>query len=237
MPIFFVNEFFIITLQRKALLKDMKEKEVFSTLNEIKSLMEKSSKILSLSGLSAILVGIYACIAAVIAYYILGGTGVLSWDFVEFPRLQVNTPYRMQLMLFFASVLILLCLVTVFFFSRRKAKRNGLRFTFDRTAQRMLLNFFLPLVVGGILCLSLIWQQHYGLTSSVMLIFYGMALVNVSGYTYSNTRYLGYAELILGLTDSFVEGHALLFWTVGFGIFHIVYGLFFYIKYDKSTPA
>lgn len=212
----------------------MENKEVLNTLNEIKSLMEKSSKILSLSGASAILVGVYACIAAVVAYYILGGTGVLSWDFVEFPRLQVNTPYRMQLMLIFASVLVLLCLATVFFFSRYKAKRNGLRFTFDRTAQRMLLNFFLPLTVGGILCLSLIWQQHYGLTSSVMLIFYGIALVNVSSYTYSNTRYLGYAELILGLVDSFIEGHALLFWTLGFGILHIVYGLFFYLKYDKS---
>ena len=50
----------------------MKEIEVYNTLNEIKDLMEKSSKFLSLSGLSAILVGIYALIGAGIAYYIIG---------------------------------------------------------------------------------------------------------------------------------------------------------------------
>ena len=212
----------------------MEKKEVFSTLNEIRNLMEKSSRFLSLDGMSAIFVGIYACIAAVVAYYMLGGSGHLSWNFIEFPRLNVNTPYRLQLMLIFAVLLVILCLATVLFFSFRKAKRNHQRFVFDRIAQRMLWNFFLPLVAGGILCLSLIWQQHYGLTSSIMLIFYGIALINVSNYTYSNTRYLGYAELILGLADSFVQGHALGFWTVGFGFFHIIYGIFFYLKYDRK---
>lgn len=212
----------------------MENKEVFSILNEIRNLMEKSSKVLSLSGISAIIVGIYACIAAVIAYYILGGSGQLSWDFIELPRLNINTPYRLKLMLTFASILVALCLLTVYWFSYLKAKKNKQHFAFDRTAKRMLWNFFLPLIVGGILCLSLIYQQHYGLTSSIMLIFYGIALINVSSYTYSNTRYLGYAELLLGLTDSFIEGHALLFWTIGFGIFHIIYGIFFYLKYDRK---
>lgn len=225
-------------MQHKALLH-MENKEVFSTLNEIRNLMEKSSRFLSLDGTSAIFVGIYACISAVIAYYMLGGTGQLSWNFIEFPRLNVNTPYRLQLMLIFAALLIILCLITVFLLSYRKARRNNQRLVFDRTARRLLWNFFLPLISGGILCLSLIWQQHYGLTSSIMLIFYGIALINVSNYTYSNIRYLGYAELILGLADSFVEGHALGFWTVGFGLFHIIYGIFFYFKYDrkKKQPA
>lgn len=212
----------------------MENKEVFSTLNEIRNLMEKSARFLSLDGTSAIFVGIYACISAVIAYYILGGTGQLSWNFIEFPRLNVNTPYRLQLMLIFATLLVILCLITVFLLSYRKAKRNNQRLVFDRIAQRLLWNFFLPLISGGILCLSLIWQQHYGLTSSIMLIFYGIALINVSNYTYSNIRYLGYAELILGLADSFVQGHALGFWTVGFGLFHIIYGIFFYFKYDRK---
>jgi general stress protein CsbA len=90
------------------------------------------------------------------------------------------------------------------------------------------------MTAGGILCLTLILHHHYGLTSSFMLIFYGIALINVSSYTYSNTRYLGYVELLLGLADSFVEGYALLFWTLGFGVCHIVYGFFFYMKYDRE---
>ena len=213
----------------------MDNKEVFNTLNEIKSLMEKSSKILTLSGMSAIFVGIYACIAAVISYYILGGEWVLAGGFIELPQLNVNTPYKLRLVLIFASLLIILCLATVFLFSYRKAKRNKQRFVFDRTAKRLLWSFFLPMITGGILCLSLIWHQHYGMTSSIMLIFYGIALINVSSYTYSNTRYLGYFQLLIGLADSFIEGYALLFWTLGFGIAHIVYGIFFYLKYDRKN--
>lgn len=117
----------------------------------------------------------------------------------------------------------------------QKAWKNHQQLQFDRTAKRFLWNFFMPLVVGGILCLSFISQQHYGLTSSIMLIFYGIALINASNYTYSNTRYLGYAELILGLADSFIEGYALLFWVTGFGIFHIIYGILFHLKYDKQN--
>ena len=213
----------------------MDNKEVFNTLTEIKNLMEKSSKILTLSGMSAIFVGIYACIAAVISYYMLGGEWVFSGGFIELPRLNVNTPYRLRLMLLFASLLIMLCLATVFLFSYRKAKRNKQRFVLDRTAKRLLWSFFLPMITGGILCLSLIEHQHYGLTSSMMLIFYGIALINVSSYTYSNTRYLGYFQLLIGLADSFIEGYALLFWSLGFGVAHIVYGIFFYLKYDRKS--
>ena len=102
----------------------------------------------------------------------------------------------------------------------------------------MLWNFFLPLLTGGILCFSLIWQQYYGLTSSIMLIFYGLSLVNCSKYTYSNIRYLGYAEILLGLVDSFVITHALLFWVTGFGLLHIAAGIYFYYKVEhKQHPA
>ena len=102
----------------------------------------------------------------------------------------------------------------------------------------MLWNFFLPLLTGGILCFSLIWQQYYGLTSSIMLIFYGLSLVNCSKYTYSDIRYLGYAEILLGLVDSFTITHALLFWVTGFGLLHIAAGIYFYCKVEhKQHPA
>lgn len=198
----------------------MNNQEALNTLNDIRKMMEKSSRFLSLNGTSAIVIGLYACIAACIAYYTLGSNDRLF-------MLEVNTPLRLRLLLIFAIILILLSIVTVVGMCRRTARQNNRQLQLDRTARRLLWNFFLPLVVGGILCLSLIWQQHYGLTSSIMLIFYGISLINASNYTYSNTRYLGYAELILGLTDSFIDGYALLFWVVGFGVFHIIYGLLF----------
>lgn len=218
----------------------MNNQEALDTLNDIRKMMEKSSRFLSLNGSSAIIVGIYACIAAVIAYFILGGDDLIRPGIIgtyHMPMLQVNTPYRLYILLLFAAVLIAICLITVVLMCRYKARKNNQKLQFDHTTQRLLWNFFLPLIVGGILCLSLIWQQHYGLTSSIMLIFYGIALINASNYTYSNTRYLGYAELALGLADSFVEGHALLFWVIGFGIFHIIYGILFYLKYEKTQKA
>lgn len=216
----------------------MNNKEVFSTLSDIRNMMEKSSKFLSLNGLSAIFVGIYACISAIIAHFILGPDDLLqpdSFPFTGISMLNINTPYKLRILLLFAVILILICLCTVILMSHYKAKKGNQKLQLDHTAKRLLWNFFLPLVAGGILCISLIWQQHYGLTSSIMLIFYGIALINASNYTYSNTKYLGYAELLLGLADSFIEGHALLFWAVGFGVFHIIYGIFFYRKYDRKN--
>lgn len=206
-------------MQHKVLF-NMDNQEALDTLNDIRKMMEKSSRFLSLNGTSAIVIGMYACIAAWIAYYILGSSDRLF-------MLEVNTPVRLRLLFICAILLILLSIITVVVMCRHTARKNNRQLQLDRTARRLLWNFFLPLVVGGILCLSLIWQQHYGLTSSIMLIFYGISLINASNYTYSNTRYLGYAELILGLADSFIEGYALLFWVVGFGVFHIIYGLLF----------
>lgn len=223
-------QFFYSTLQNKALYyyKKMENKEVISTLSEIKELMEKSSKFLSLSGSSAIFVGIYAFIGAYIAYYILDSTSKIM-------TLNINTPYRLQIIVILALILLSISLITAFYFSWIKAKKNGHKLRLDQISIRLLINFFVPLLAGGILCTSLLLQQHYGLTSSIMLIFYGIALINGSKYTYSNTRYLGYAELTLGLIDSFVPGYGLLFWTVGFGLFHIIYGIFFYLKYDRKN--
>lgn len=221
-------QFFYATLQNKVIYyyrNKMENKEVISTLSEIKNLMEKSSKFLSLSGLSAIFVGIYAFIGAYIAYYILDPTKITT--------LNINTPYRLQIIVILALILLTISLITAFYLSWIKAKKNGLRLRLDSISIRLLINFFVPLLAGGILCFSLLLQQHYGLTSSIMLIFYGIALINGSKYTYSNTRYLGYAELILGLIDSFVPGYGLLFWVAGFGLFHIIYGVFFYLKYDR----
>lgn len=212
----------------------MDKQEALNTLNDIRKIMEKSSRFLSLNGTAAVIIGLYACIAAIAAYYILGGVTNPIAGIFNIPRLQVNTPARLQLLLIFAAVLISISIITVIFMCRHKALKNHQPFGLDRTAKRLLWNFFLPLITGGVLCISLIYHQHYGLTSSIMLIFYGIALINASNYTYSNTRYLGYAELALGLADSFIEGYALLFWAVGFGIFHIIYGIWFNFRFDST---
>ncbi|MDR2233250.1 MAG: hypothetical protein LBE56_09025 [Tannerella sp.] len=209
----------------------MDNKEVLSTLSDIRNMMEKSSRILSLSGMSAVVVGVFAGLAAVVAHVILGGGSLAAW----LPRFDYCPVCKVQMLVLLAGFLILVCMATAYLFARRKAKRKNQRFAFDLTARRLLWNFFMPLAAGGVLCVSFLWQQQYDLLSAIMLIFYGLALINLSNYTYSNTRYLGYAQLLLGLADSFVPGHSLLFWTAGFGLFHIVYGIYFYLKFDRQN--
>lgn len=209
----------------------MKKKEALDTLHDIKDLMERSSKFLSISGLSTVLTGIYACIGSALAYCVLTKQGFMnSW--YNIPLLNTSIQPRLYVICIIALVVLILSLLTVFTMSYRKAKKVNRNIITDKSVHRLLWNFFLPLFTGGVLCVSLLWQHYYGLTSSVMLIFYGLSLVNCAKYTYSDVRYLGYAEIILGLMDSFAVGHALLFWVIGFGILHILGGVYFYYKVE-----
>jgi uncharacterized membrane protein HdeD (DUF308 family) len=47
-------------------------------------------------------------------------------------------------------------------------------------------------------------------------------------------RYLGITMIILGLISIEFPGYGLLFWALGFGICHIVYGSVMYFKYDSK---
>jgi len=210
----------------------MKNKEALDTLHDIRDLMEKSTKFMSISGISSILVGIYACIGTVWAHSLLNGQEV-SVDFLHVPLLNIYITDRCASVCLLALSVLTLSLLTALGMSYKKARKVNKHLFNDKSVHRLLWNFSLPLLTGGILCFSLIWQQHYGLTSSIMLIFYGLSLVNCSKYTYSDIRYLGYAEIMLGVADSFVVSHALLFWGIGFGLLHILAGIYFYYKVER----
>jgi len=207
----------------------MEEKnQHLETLTEIRSLMEKSTKFISLSGLSGIVAGIFALIGALIAYYYLLSTnydqaylmsGAVDVEFYTFFFL--NAGFVLISALAFGS-----------YFTIRKAKRNNQKI-WDQTSKRLLINLLLPLVSGGLFCLVLLYHGLVGLIAPVTLIFYGLALINASKYTLNDIRYLGICEIILGLISSVFIGYGLVFWALGFGILHIVYGFVMYFKYEK----
>lgn len=199
----------------------MENKEAFNALSEIRDMMAKSTKVLSLSGLSAVAIGSLALLAAYVAGRLLASDAISQY-------------YKLKLLTAGAVALFVACALVVLLFAKRKAAKNNIPFQLDATSRKMLWYFFLPLVVGGFMCAALILQGHYGLTSSFMLVFYGLALVNMSGYTYSNVKYLGYAELLLGLVDCVSVQYALVFWSLGFGVFHIVYGIVFHFLYERK---
>ena len=206
--------------------------EQLETLREIRELMAKSSRFLSLSGLSGVFAGLYAMVGAFAAWYFLGlGTSGNYYDRVY----ERGETYNFDVLSFFlvdAMLVLGLSLLTGYLLTRRKARKAG-HSMFGATAFRLLINLFLPLAVGGIFCLLLLHHRMVGLVAPSTLIFYGLALLNASKYTLNDIRYLGVAEILLGLIGCYFIGHGLLIWAIGFGVLHIVYGAYMYFKYDR----
>ena len=212
----------------------MEEKEVRQTLNDIREMMSKSSRFQAISGWSIIIIGLYAAVASAMAAAVIG---VGDWlpGFENLHRYaNLNTPSRIRIAALIAIGLLALSLLTLFVFAIVKSKRRNLRFAFEKRTVQMSLDFFIPLAAGGLLSIALVMQGHYGLTSSIMLLFYGLALVNSSHYTYPILRYLGYAELILGIIDCFTMSHALLFWFLGFSVMHVVFGIAYVLMFERG---
>lgn len=210
----------------------MEKNEVKQTLDDIRDMMSKSSRFQAISGYSIIIVGLYAAVAAAIAAALVGAVNL--FPFFENIDTTLNTPAKIRLTTIIALSLFTLSLLTVFVMALAKSKRNNLRFSFDKRMRQMLTDFFLPLAAGGLLSIALIMQQHYGLTSSIMLLFYGLALVNSSHYTYPALRWLGYAELALGIADCLTVKHAILFWFLGFSVMHIIFGIVYVIMFERK---
>lgn len=205
--------------------------KALQSVNEIKELMERSSKFVSLSGLTGVLVGIYSLIGSWATIRVLGMQEIANGSYSAV--LNVTTPMRLKIIVLLAAGVLASSIITAFLISYYKSRRSNQKL-FNKLTYRIVWNFSIPLLTGGLFCIALLYHGHYGLTSSVMLLFYGMSLVNVSKYTFSNVAWLGYAFITLGLLDCFFEGHGLLFWTLGFGVFHIIYGILFYFLYERN---
>ncbi len=203
----------------------MSREKYIEDLKEIKNIMNRSSRFLSLSGLSGVLAGIFAIIAAGLAY----STVYEGQDYLGYRQATLDNDSLFRL--------ILLALVTLFLsvgvgilFSYRKAKKENLNML-DNQAKLLLINLAIPLFTGGVLCLIFLSKGYIGVIAPLTLVFYGLALVNASKYTLQEVRSLGLLEIVLGLTATYFIGFGLLFWVIGFGLLHIVYGLYMYFKY------
>lgn len=186
-------------------------------------MMSRSSRFLSLSGLSGIMAGIYAIVGAVIGYFYF----IPKNDFV------VLHSWNFRMIIVLLGSVAILSVVTAFLMTTKKARRNNEKI-WDQTTRRLLFHFLVPMVTGGIYILIKLKSQHYGLTASLMLVFYGLALLNASKYTLSNVQYLGMAEIVLGLICAALPGYGFWFWIVGFGVLHIIYGSLIYFKEERA---
>jgi len=204
------------------------EKEYLEELSEIRDIMNRSSRFISLSGLSGILAGIYALIATWLAYPILN----YSNRILGVEKGITLTTQKINFLIFIATGTLLLSITTGIYLTTRKARRQNLKI-WDAQVRRLLANLAVPLCTGGILCLFMLYRGYVSLVAPFTLIFYGLALVNASKYTYREIYGLGVLEIILGLLACWFVGFGLLFWAVGFGLLHIGYGIYMYFKHER----
>lgn len=199
------------------------------TLTEIRDLMQRSSKFLSLSGLSGIFAGIVALGGALVAYLRLK-TDALSYDGMSDVS-ELTRGEMMRFVLLDGTIVLVLALIFGVFFTIRKAKKSG-QSVWNSASKRLVISLMIPLVTGGIFCLAMFYRGILWVSFPATLIFYGLALLNASKYTVRDVEYLGICEVILGLISLFMTGYNLLVWALGFGVLHIVYGTYMYFKYD-----
>ncbi|MDT0556735.1 hypothetical protein [Patiriisocius hiemis] len=201
----------------------MSEQDYLKDISEIKNLMNRSSRFISLSGMAGIMAGVYAIIGAAVAYWLVANSG---------REYLILDGYVFRLILLDLFLIAALSIITAIILTTRKAKKNGEK-VWDASSRRLLINFLIPLVAGGLYILIILQQQKYGQTGALMLIFYGLALLNASKYSIGHVRYLGITEIILGLICALFPGYGFWLWVLGFGVMHIIYGSLMYIQEKK----
>lgn len=201
------------------------EQDYIRDIAEMRSMMERSSKFLSLSGLAGVMAGIYALAGTFVAYRFfdfnpgeIAISDSLSADFLK--------------TVFLAFTVLVLAIGTAIYFSWKKANKRQEKF-WDPTAKRVLFNMAVPLVTGGLLILVLMAKGLIGFIAPFTLVFYGLALFNAGKFTYGEVKSLGLIEIALGVIGSYFVEYGLLFWALGFGVVHIIYGIYIHYRYER----
>ena len=217
------------------------QNQPLETIQDIRNMMDRSSRFISLSGLSGIAAGLCALTGAWFAYDVIeraGGSEVrrsgitgegYSSDAVNLLRLFMGSR-----LFTIAALTLISAIVLAVFFTYIRSKRQGVP-VWGATAKRMIWNIAVPLGAGGLFLLKLIEAGVYGLIAPGCLIFYGIALINGAKYTFGEIRFLGYVITALGVINCWFPGYGLYFWATGFGLLHIVYGIVMWNKYERQS--
>lgn len=218
----------------------MDTKQQLEHLAEMRALMERSTRFLSLSGLSGVWAGLCALAGVAVVYAYLDMSPISDGSKLDYYIEAISTMrwglhYEILFVLIALSVLAT-ALAGGVFFTTRKARQRGEKI-WDASSRRLLWAMAVPLLTGGVFCLSLLENGYISLLAPCTLIFYGLALVAGSKYTLRDVGNLGYFEIALGLLGVYNPGYGLELWAVGFGVLHIAYGLFMYFKYDAPSAS
>jgi hypothetical protein len=202
-------------------------------LKDIRKMMQRSSRFISLSGLSGIAAGVWALIGAYLAYNWIGD----YYDVFTRGGYTNENFHNLKWNLFLlAGAVAGLALISALYFTWRRAGRNKLPL-WDHTTKQLVINTAIPMIAGGLFIIAMLQYSEWRFVAPACLIFYGFGLVNGSKYTLSDIRYLGFLEILLGLINTQFIGYGLYFWALGFGVLHIIYGFAMWWKYERNPSV
>ncbi len=213
------------------------QQQPLEDLQHIKKMMERSSRFISLSGLSGISAGLCALIGAWVAKpYVYGQKDfIINADLAIAQATSNDYTIILNTYLFWiAAATFIGAFISAFFFTYIKSKKEGSAI-WSNTSKRLMINVSIPVLVGGLFLFRMIHFGTFGLVAPGCLIFYGLGLVNASKYTLVEIRYLGYAQILIGIISLWFVGYGLYFWAAGFGVMHILYGTYMWSKYERKS--
>jgi hypothetical protein len=216
----------------------MNQLQSLEAIQDIKKMMERSSRFISLSGWSGISAGLCALVGAWLANkkihdYVATGGGSGSQFYSERSFFRARYEKIEIELLTIAVGVFAAAVVLAFLFTYLHSKKKEIAI-WGNSARRLTYNTLLPIVAGGFIILRLLQVGAYGFIAPTCLIVYGLGLVNGSKYTLGEVRYLGYCQIVLGIINLWMMGNGLYFWALGFGILHIIYGAVMWWKYERK---
>lgn len=208
----------------------MKDQQEYTRdIEEIRSMMERSTKFPSRSGLAGIMAGLYALIGSYVAYYVFR----FHPESIAYNALESGTIAPVVInVIMTAIVVLILSISTAIYLTNKKAGKTGEK-VWNATSRRFLVNLAMPLIAGAIFAVILIFHDLIGLVAPVTLLFYGLALYGAGKFTYDDVKFLGIIQMGLGLVSSYNVEYGVLFWAIGFGFVHIMYGIYMHFKYER----
>ena len=205
----------------------MDQKDIFNQIGQIRSMMEKSSKFMSISGLSGVLIGSYALVGAFVLYINLYGFRIPA-EYAD----NYFTKDLIPIILLIGFSVLFVSIGTGYFMAKEKARKAG-QSVWNPTSKSLFTAMAIPLITGGIISFILLFKENYQLIAACLLIFYGLSLASASSFSFKELRWLGTLDIILGLLALCIPEYGIYFWAVGFGILHIIYGLIVHQRYEN----
>jgi hypothetical protein len=226
-----------LTLHNKALSMQPKpfaqeSLQALNDLKDIRGIMERSSRFVSLSGWS----GIWAGATALLSAFVVWKMNLVYYFHREALSMEIGFDNAVIRLLLLGVMTFLVAFAGAYYFTWRKARASGQR-VWTSSSRALMRQVAVPMLAGGMFCIASLYYGAVIFITPSCLVFYGLALVSGSKYTLGEIRWLGYSEVILGSIALFMPNYGLGFMAAGFGILHILYGIIMWNKYDKRHPA